>query len=311
MLATAVLTSQQDRIFLIDEPHAFLHPDAEKSLIKFINAHARHQYVAATHSGVFLNAYPLRQTRLLTIDNEGTRINDVSNSVEVLEAVGITASDLWSSRHLVWVEGPSEKLVLDYLIETDEALSDLSLRVAAMPDAARSAARSARTAQATVEFCGAITAAVLPLRVNSMFIFDSDEKSRELRDRVEEVTGGSARFLEVRELENLYLSPGAIQAVIAEKCHDLELQAPTEAEVQARLNELVQQTGDPALYRLQPDEPSAAKVAGSEVLPRLYWEWTQSEYDKVVDGLKIAKALHEREAAALEPLLALVREFVS
>jgi predicted ATPase len=61
MLATAILTGSGGRLILIDEPHAFLHPHAERGVLRFIRRHAEHQYVIATHSSTFLTHTPFRK----------------------------------------------------------------------------------------------------------------------------------------------------------------------------------------------------------------------------------------------------------
>lgn len=42
-LATGVLTVPAGRVFLIDEPQAYLHPHAERSFLSFLESHAEHR----------------------------------------------------------------------------------------------------------------------------------------------------------------------------------------------------------------------------------------------------------------------------
>jgi predicted ATPase len=58
-LAVAILISPPDRLFLIDEPQAYLHPHAERNLLDLLDAHPEHHYVIATHSHTLLGARPL------------------------------------------------------------------------------------------------------------------------------------------------------------------------------------------------------------------------------------------------------------
>src|SRR5690349_7509591 len=175
MLAVAILTATTPRLFLIDEPHAFLHPSAERSLLRFIRAHPQHQYVIATHSAVFLNSLPLAQARLITIDGAGSHINDVRHAAEVLTAVGVTAADLWSADALFWIEGPSDVRAMEELINGTPELDDVSIRVLAMPDWMRSVSASEKKAEAAVRFCEAVRDAVTPYKVPSLYLFDADE----------------------------------------------------------------------------------------------------------------------------------------
>jgi predicted ATPase len=90
MIATAILTAKNPKLFLIDEPHAFLHPAAERYLLRLMQEHLEHQYVVATHSPVFLNSLPLHSTRLITISGAGSQINSVQEATEILESGGNT-----------------------------------------------------------------------------------------------------------------------------------------------------------------------------------------------------------------------------
>jgi predicted ATPase len=66
-LATGILTAPGPRVFLIDEPQAYLHPHAERSLLRLLSQHPEHQYVIATHSNFLLSARPLSSARLLVV----------------------------------------------------------------------------------------------------------------------------------------------------------------------------------------------------------------------------------------------------
>jgi predicted ATPase len=71
-LVALTLFSEPGRIFLIDEPHAFLHPGAERQLVGFLRDHPEHAYVCATHSPVFINAADPEACWLVTRDERGT-----------------------------------------------------------------------------------------------------------------------------------------------------------------------------------------------------------------------------------------------
>jgi hypothetical protein len=312
VLGSAVLTSTTDRVFLLDEPHAFLHPDAERSLIRFLDEHSRHQYIVATHSGVFLNAYPLSHARLVTLTEQGTRVADVAEASEILTEVGITAADLWSNDAILWVEGPSEQAIVERLLRAEPGMRDVSVRVTPMPDSVRAAARSLKTAQGVVGFCAAVLAAVTPVKVQSVFLFDADEKTEELKQRIMDATDRRARFLGVRELENLFLNAPALQEAISARCAEVGRPSPTSEELQQELNDLVAQSKDSELYRREPEErPDAERVVGSAVLRRLYWKWVQAEYDKVADGRRLVESVIRLGPDRLEPIMRVLRDMAA
>src|SRR5262249_18304194 len=55
-IVTFAITAQPGAILLLDEPHSFLHPTAERQLINFLKRDNKHQYVIGTHSAIFINS---------------------------------------------------------------------------------------------------------------------------------------------------------------------------------------------------------------------------------------------------------------
>jgi hypothetical protein len=308
MLATAILTSTTPRLLLIDEPHAFLHPAAEHSLLRLMRDHPEHQYVVATHSGVFLNAVPLDQVRLITIDGSGSHINDVRHASEVLSAIGVTAADLWSADALLWIEGRSDVDAVNEVIARSSEFRDVSIRALAMPDWMRSLAATEKKAAATVEFCEAVSVAVMPLKVPTLFVFDSDEKTPEVKARIEAATYGSARFLPVRELENLLLDPPAVQSVLANLCDTVGTVAPSLEEVTSEMDRMIADTANRALYKANPGAADTTKIKGSALLEQLWSKWAKASFDKVAYDRELVTAVATHNPQKLEPLLALLRE---
>jgi hypothetical protein len=138
------------------------------------------------------------------------------------------------------------------------------------------------------------------------FLFDGDEKKEDLRKRIIAATGGRAQFLDVRELENLFLSGPVIHSVLTELCCEVDYPAPELAQVDADLNEILGLLGDKALYPSGASQPDPSKVVGSEVLRRLYWKWAVTEYDKVRDGVHFARQIKVQEPERLTQLTRIV-----
>ena len=309
-LAAALLIAPERQLVLIDEPQAYLHPHAERSLLSLLERHPEHQYIVATHSTLFLTAKPLTQTRLLTLDSQGTRVAQISGAEEVLAELGLTAADLWLADRLLWVEGPSEEGVLQTIADAELNDQDrLGLTIRAMPEAAsRFASSSPKRAEAAHRFCTESIAAITPLNLDVRFLFDRDEKSEKLRDGISAASGGRAHFLPVRELENLFLSGDALELAIRDRCRLVEQSEPAPGAVARRLREVLDEHDDGALFPrgLSVGQDPVAVVKGSEVLKRLYWEFTTSDYDKVRDGIHLAEIVRQTCGAALDPLRAVL-----
>lgn len=310
MLATAILTATTPRLFLIDEPHAFLHPGAERSLLRFMRDHSEHQYVVATHSAVFLNAVPLDHTCLVTIDGMGSHLNNVSHASEVLSEIGVTAADLSSADALLWIEGPSDVNAVEAVLADMAEVRDLSIRVLAMPHWIRAISASEKNAQAAMDFFEAVQKAVMPYKVPTLFVFDADEKTEDLKQKVSAATKGRGRFLPVRELENLFLVPSAIQQVLAKLCAQVDRPAPTVDEIAEDMRQFIADTTDRQLYKLVPASPDSSRIVGSALLDKLWKKWANAEYIKVVYGPELVNAVNEQKPVALEPLRELVRDLV-
>jgi hypothetical protein len=309
MLGTAVLTAPPNCLMLVDEPHAFLHPLAERKVLAFIRAHGEHQYVVATHSAAFLTSYPISHARLVTIEDDGSHIADAGAHRAILDELGITAADLWASGAILWVEGSSDAAIADVVVE--HLVPELGVTVRPMPDAIRHAARGKKYAKSALEVSSAVTDAITPTQVRMVFLFDADERSEVSKSDIEGVTDNQARFLSVREIENCLLSKRAIHADLYAQCALLQMPTPSAEEIAADFDSVVSLTDDVSLYPAGTAGADPSRVVGSEVLQRLYRKWTKSEYDKVHDGTRLARRVVALAPELLTPLMEVIRELGS
>jgi predicted ATP-dependent endonuclease of OLD family len=108
-LVSLILFSEPGRIFLIDEPHAYLHPGAERCLVQFLRDHPEHAYVCATHSSVFINAADPDACWLVTRDPQGTGMHSVfaegHSRRHIFSELGIDPGDVALSERILFVEG--------------------------------------------------------------------------------------------------------------------------------------------------------------------------------------------------------------
>src|SRR3989339_578283 len=122
-LITAVVTAEKNSIFLIDEPHVFLHPEAERKLMSFLKKHTEHQYFLATHSPIMINSVGLNTVSLLMKnENNDIKIRKIGNKdkyeVEsLIEELEFKASDFFFNDAVIWVEGQTEELIFEDIIE--------------------------------------------------------------------------------------------------------------------------------------------------------------------------------------------------
>lgn len=311
-LGTAVLNAGSPRLVLIDEPQAYLHPHAERSLLSLVEAHPEHQYVVATHSGLLLNARPISHSRLITIENGSSRISDPDSDSGILTELGIGPADLWLPDRLLWVEGASDETVFRTLLKEEvDPASAAGLRIRPMPESSRFTGRTRRHADAAYRFCKEVADAVSPLSVEMLFLFDRDEKDSSIMDAISEASSNRARFLPVREIENLFLDVDVLHAAVTHRAETLEQAPPSRSEVQTFLAQLLAAAGDRRLFPSPPRQPESAvvDVRGSAVLDEMFWRYTTSRYDKIRDAKLLTELALQHAPHVLDPLRAVLTEF--
>ncbi|HYV16864.1 MAG TPA: AAA family ATPase [Conexibacter sp.] len=313
-LALAVLTTSSPRLILIDEPQAYLHPHAERSMLQLLADHDGHQYVIASHSHTLLRSQPLERARLLVLDAGATRVVEIADATTILSELGVTAADLWLADRLLWVEGPSEEEVVGVVAERMlSAPNRATLTIQRMPEAvSRFTARSRRQAESAFRFCSDVGRAITPLSLRMLFLFDLDEKTVEEQASIDQASAGRAVFLGVRELENLFLDAALLHAGLERLCSDQGIEPPEAQTVSDALAELLGRHSDSNLYpQGTPTAGDERKVVrGSRVLKALWWEFATAEYDKVGDGRALAELALETNEKLLSPLGDVLQRFV-
>jgi hypothetical protein len=114
----------------------------------------------------------------------------------------------------------------------------LGITVRRMPEgASRFASTDTKKTKAAYRFLTELAKAVSPLPIEMTFLFDLDEKDPTERERINTASGGRARFLPVRELENLFLDPVLLSSALAARTPGSNVPAP--AQVKERLEALL------------------------------------------------------------------------
>lgn len=132
MLLTHLLFNQDKHLnVFIDEPENNLHPTALVSLINILGEEfPNHRYFISTHSSALLDMVKDDWTvhKVEMYHKTGSKISPCQNVVskhEVLDALGVRASQILQSNYIIWVEGPSDRL---YLRKWIEIVSENSIR---------------------------------------------------------------------------------------------------------------------------------------------------------------------------------------
>ncbi|SFC21799.1 Predicted ATP-dependent endonuclease of the OLD family, contains P-loop ATPase and TOPRIM domains [Zunongwangia mangrovi] len=113
------LNRKERHIIFIEEPETHLHPKWQRLLFRAMSLFSEHTYFISTHSSIFINS-PQNSIFIISKNNGKTQINfsDIkTEKVDVLKELGYKPNDLFQTNYLLWVEGPSDKIYLNYLIK--------------------------------------------------------------------------------------------------------------------------------------------------------------------------------------------------
>nr|WP_302184344.1 AAA family ATPase [Pseudomonas donghuensis] len=113
-------------VFSFEELENNLHPSLQRNLFSFLLGYARanncHIFLT-THSQVaidyFYNEPDAQILHVKKNDNEvsGVLLDNLSHGYSVLDDLGAKASDILQANGIIWVEGPSDRIYLNKLIE--------------------------------------------------------------------------------------------------------------------------------------------------------------------------------------------------
>lgn len=323
-----VVTNQEPRVIVIDEPQSFLNPGALRKLLDILREHPQHQYILATHSPMLVTSLELSSLILVRREGAESRLENLDPSGpravrQVLNEVGAQISDVYGADSVLWVEGETEEACFPVIAKR----FDIPLRgtvIEAVQHTGDFEAKSKKKVEMVFELYATLnlSKAILPPALG--FVFDRERRTAtEIEDlkRKGEQRRTPVRFLRRTLYENYLLDPEAIAHAL--NALDPERPAPIapadieawigrrrwEAKYFEQLPTAQEQASDPAQgyavwHRL---------VHGAKLLKDAFSDLTETRvsYTKTRDSVTLTAWLLEHRPEALSEIRAMLETFLN
>lgn len=193
------IASTSNSIVLIDEPELNMHPSLLRRLMKLIFSNNTNQYIISTHSNVLLDAQHEKSVYRISGGQYSTvmKCDNVDDSRDLLNDLGVRASEILQSNGIIWVEGPSDRTYIKKWLELNSSESEEGLDYSFQYYGGKLLAHYSIDSDID-DFIN-----ILDINRNAYIVMDSDWKDNSREWKLEDLAERKRKIIDVCEQKNI------------------------------------------------------------------------------------------------------------
>lgn len=120
IILASASTILENSAICMEEPELHLNPILQKKIVRYLLNSTKNQYFITTHSASLLDT-PTAEIYHVNLENGESKIHKVTSDKhksEICKDLGYHPSDLLQANCIIWVEGPSDRIYLNFWISS-------------------------------------------------------------------------------------------------------------------------------------------------------------------------------------------------